>query len=256
MTGIRLEGKVALITGAGGGFGRAMCKRFADEGARIVGMDIVDDCRDAFLDELGDCARFIQGDHAQHEDNKRALQCAVDTWGKLDILVNNAGIGWTGSFEDADDLALSRVLEANLLGHYRLSQAAVPLLLDGNLDEDLYRTIIFVSSGLGLYGTAKSAPYTISKHGVIGLMRSLAAEYGPRGLRVNAICPGISDTAVGRAAGAWGTPEEVFERLRKATQLRRLAEPVDVANTTVFLASDEARAIHSVALRVDGGAHV
>ena len=253
----RLDGKVALVTGAPGGFGRAITRKFVSDGAKVVAVDVTDDGAESLQDEFGDSVKFLQGDHCVRAQNEAAVALAVDTWGKLDILVNNAGIGRTAAFSEVDDELFGEVIDVNLMGQFRLTQAALPAMLDGLDSQPLSRSIVFLSSGLGLYGVARSAPYAVSKHGVNGLMRSLAAEYGPRGLRINSICPGIADTALGRTTTAWAdSPEEVFESLRQATQLRRLIEPEDIANASAFLVSDDARMIHSVALRVDGGAHV
>lgn len=253
----RLTGKVAIITGALGGFGREIVRRFVDQGAKVVGVDRTTEGAENLQAEFAGNLRILQGDHTRREDNEAAVACALETWGTLDILVNNAGIGLTGELEGVDDEAFSHIMDVNLAGYFKLTQAALPAMLNDYTATVLSRSVIFLSSGLGLYGVAKSAPYTASKHAVIGLMRALAAEYGPQGVRVNAICPGISDTNLGRATAAWASsPEEVFEGLRRVTQLRRLIEPEDIANTAVFLASDEGRMVHSVALRVDGGAHV
>lgn len=253
---LRLEGKVAIITGAGNGFGEATARRFVEEGCRVVATDIRADNSQSLSADLGDACVFVQGDHCSDADNRRVVDTAIGRWGKIDILFNNAGIGWTGDFDATDDALLERMLDTNLKGPWRMTQAALSALRHSAADKPQEGSVLlFTSSGLGLYGFKQSSAYATSKHGVIGLMRSLAHELGPQNIRVNAICPGIADTAVGRGTSAWGSPEKVFERLRLGTPLQRLIEPIDVANAALFLACSEGRSIHNVTLRVDGGAN-
>ena len=254
--GKRLFGKVAIITGAADGFGAATARRFVAQGCRVIAVDLQVGNSQLMMAELGHDYVFVQADHCSVADNQRVVETALSRWGGVDILFNNAGIAWTGDFESIDEPLLEHVLDVNLNGPLRMTAAALPALKESAKKSGSDGAVLlFTSSGLGLYGVTHSSAYTMSKHGVIGLMRSLAHELGPQNIRVNAICPGISDTTVGRGTGAWGEPEEVFERLRQATPLRRLIEPEDIANTALFLASREGRMIHNITLRVDAGAH-
>lgn len=252
----RLENKTAIITGGANGFGAAMARRFVEEGCKVVLVDIDEKGGEEIASSLGGRCFFVRGDHRLRADNEKAVQAAIDNWGGVDILVNNAGIGWSGNFDEADDSVLERLLNVNLTGQWRMTQAALPELRKSAARSKDGAVLLFTSSGLGLYGVTQSAAYTVSKHGVIGLMRSLAAELGPDNIRVNAICPGVADTALARTTtGAWGSVEQVLERLSSATPLRKLAEPVDIANAALFLASSEGRMVHAMPMRVDGGAH-
>lgn len=251
-----LEGKTAIITGAASGIGAASARRFVAEGACVVIADVDESGAGRLAVELGECARAIRCDHANAADCEAAVNLAVSTWGRIDILFNNAGIGWTGEFADCDAATLERLLLIDLAGPWRMTLAALPQLLAAAERNPAGAALLFMSSGLGLHGRPMTSAYAAVKHGVVGLMRSLAQEFGPRNLRVNAVCPGIVDTQMVRSTtGAWGSPEEAMERVRLNTPLRRNATPDDVAAAAAFLCSDLAAAIHCVALPVDGGGH-
>ncbi|CAM3669912.1 SDR family NAD(P)-dependent oxidoreductase [Rheinheimera salexigens] len=252
---MRLKNKVAIITGGAKGFGAAMVRLFVAQGAKVILADIDSENGQAIAAELGENCLFMRCDHCDKANNELVVKTAVDTWGGIDILINNAGIGWTGDFIDADDEVLQRLMTINLTGQWNLTQAALPELRKSAKNNANGTALLFTSSGLGLYGVTKSSAYTVSKHAVIGLMRSLAAELGPENIRVNAICPGIADTNLARSTTAWGDVDQVLSKLAENTPLRKLAEPIDIANAALFLASDEGRMVHCVALRVDGGAH-
>jgi 3-oxoacyl-[acyl-carrier protein] reductase len=256
MSGNRLKGKTAIITGGANGFGAAMVKAMVSQGCRVVLTDLDDELGESLADSLGDACIYVHGDHCVDADNQRAVKAALDNWGSLDILINNAGIGFSGNFDSISNEELQKLLSINFVGQWKMTQAALSALRkSASANPSIGSVLLFTSSGLGLYGVTQSAPYTASKHAVIGLMRSLAAELGPENIRVNAICPGIADTKLARTTTAWGDVDEVLARLKSATPLGRLAEPEDIANAALFLASDEGRMVHSVALRVDGGAH-
>lgn len=252
---MRLENKVAIVTGGSKGFGEAIVTRYIEEGCKVILADIDIENGTRVAKKLGSNCLFIEANHCNNDDNKKLISTAINHWGKLDILVNNAGIGWTGKFEDATEQTLQNLLSINLTGQWNLTQAALPELRKSAKANENGAVLLFTSSGLGLYGVTKSAPYTTSKHAVIGLMRSLAAEFGPENIRVNAICPGIADTNLARSSDGWGDVDQVLENLASLTPLRKLIEPIDIGNSALFLASDEGRLIHAATLRVDGGAH-
>lgn len=248
----RLAGKVALITGAASGFGAAAARLFAAEGARVVVAD-----RDAagarrMAADLGDAGIAAACDHTVATQCAAAVDLARARWGRLDILWNNAGIGWAGEFATASEAEEARLLAVDLLGPSLLTRAALPLLL-----AEAPRpgpVILFTASSLGLRGGPRVSLYAAAKHGVIGLMRSLAAELGPRGVRVNAICPGIVETPAVHAM--WGDDTAAaLARFRGGNLVPWTVEPDDIARAGLFLASDEARGITSVALPVDAGRH-
>jgi 3-oxoacyl-[acyl-carrier protein] reductase len=249
----RLDEKVAIITGGANGFGAATAKRFIGEGCNVIIADINDEAGSGLAKTLGAQCIFVHCDHTEETDCQQTVKVAKDRWGKLDILFCNAGIGKTASFFDTDDAVLSRVIDINLIGPWRMTKAAIKDLVEAGGREENGGVLLYTSSALGLQGERNSSAYVASKHGVIGLMRSLAKEYGPQNIRVNAICPGISDTDVGRATDGWGDPDKVLNAIRSATPLKKLIEPIDIANAALFLASDEGRLVHSVTLCVDGG---
>jgi 3-oxoacyl-[acyl-carrier protein] reductase len=252
----RLHNKVAIVTGGASGFGAETVRRFAEEGARVVIADIDADRGAALVEQLGEEVVFARCDHSRRDDAASTVATATERWGRLDILFNNAAIGWSGGVDDVDDEALERVLEIDLVGPLRMTQAALPSLRASALEApEIGSVLLFTASGQGLYGTARQSVYVAAKHGVIGWMRSLAQDLGPEGIRVNAICPGISDTPAMRAGtlAVKADPDELLESYRVTTPLRRLITPRDIANAALFLASDEARSIHGLPLVVNAG---
>ena len=172
----------------------------------------------------------------------------------MDALHNNAGIGWTGAFESLAPAKARQLCEVLLLGPVFMTQAALPALRRSTVASG--GALLFTASGLGVHGRPMISMYSAAKHAVIGLMRSLALELGPQGLRVNAVCPGVVDTPMMRGTtGGWGTPEQVLEQFRLATPLRRISTPDDIAASAAFLLSDDAATLTGTALLVDGGAH-
>ncbi|HUY56370.1 MAG TPA: SDR family oxidoreductase [Candidatus Micrarchaeaceae archaeon] len=248
----RLDGKVAIITGGAGDFGAAASRRFVAEGCRVCVADIDADRGNELARELGEAAFFATCDHTDARAAADAVAQTVSRWGKLTTLFNNAGIIWSGDFDAADDAVFARVLEVDLMGVVRMTHAALPALRDNaTRDTQAGSSVLITSSGLGLRGAPGTSAYAVAKHALVGLMRSLGQELGPENIRVNALCPGASDTAGMRAA--WPAPDETLRNFKDRTPLRRNVEPLDVANAAVFLASDEARNIHSHSLAIDGG---
>lgn len=248
----RLAGKVALITGAASGFGAAAARLFVAEGARVVLADRDAPGAERIAEGLGAAGAAIACDHAAAADCAAAVDLARQRWGRLDILWNNAGIGWAGAFAEASEAEEARVLSVDLLGPSLMTRAALPLLLAESPKPG--PAILFTASALGLRGGARVSLYAAAKHGVIGLMRSLAAELGPQGVRVNAICPGIVETPAVHAMWGAGTAA-ALARFRGGNLVPWIVEAEDIARAGLFLASDEARGITSVALPVDAGRH-
>jgi len=259
MAGTRIAGKVAIVTGGAGGIGSATVRRFVEEGAR-VGIADIDEARGrALADELGEAALYLRCDHGDAGSCAAAVAAVLARWGQLDVLYNNAGIGWTGSFEEVDDSQVTAVLRANLVGPILMTRAALPALRargEALRPQGVSPVVLFTASGLGLHARPAVSLYTVSKHGIVGMMRSLALDEGPNNLRVNAICPGIVETPLMyRTMVRSGDAGTLLERFRQEAPLKRIADTSDVANAAVFLASDEAKAIHGACLVVDGGVH-
>ena len=250
MSAARLAGRTVVVTGGASGIGAACARRYAAEGAAVVIGDLDAAGAQRVADEVGGIA--LRCDHTADDDCALLVRAAVDRFGSVDALHNNAGIGWTGRFDELLPDQARRLFEVLLMGPILMTQAALPALrrsAHGGV-------LLFTASGLGLHGRPNISIYAAAKHAVVGLVRSLALELGPEGLRVNAVCPGIVDTPMVRATtGAWGPTDQVLETFRQGTPLRRPILPEDVAASAAFLLSDDARNLTGTALLVDGGAH-
>lgn len=250
--GQRLKDRVVIVTGAASGIGAACARRYAAEGARVVIGDIDLAGARAVACDVGGAAALC--DHTDEAQCQALVALALERFGGVDALHNNAGTGWTGCFDEMPPAAARRLLETVVMGPILMTQAALWALRRSTVPGG--PGILFTASGLGLHGRPLIAAYAASKHAVVGLMRSLALELGPEGIRVNAVCPGIVDTPLVRATtGAWGATDEVLERFRLGTPLRRNVLPEDVASSAAFLLSDDARTLTGTALLVDSGAH-
>jgi NAD(P)-dependent dehydrogenase (short-subunit alcohol dehydrogenase family) len=253
-TGGALAGKVALVTGGGTGIGRAICERFAREGARVT----VAGRRRGPIEEvaarLGGLAAAV--DVRNEADVRKLLAATRERWGGLDVLVNNAGIpGPIANAEDIDAAALDEALAVNVRGLLLCIKHAAPLLRARGGG-----AIVNMSSRLGLRGYPMRAAYTATKFAVIGITQSVAAELGPHNIRVNALCPGavageLMDAVVARRAAAEGRPPEEIIRASytDVAALRRWVTEEEVAEAALFLASDASRSVTATHLVVDAG---
>jgi NAD(P)-dependent dehydrogenase (short-subunit alcohol dehydrogenase family) len=232
-----------LVTGAASGIGRAIASRAHAEGADLLAVDVDHTGLESLGGELG-AERFTvrQLDLA----DAAAVDAAAADFGPVDVLVNNAGISdqFTPGAETTDEL-WDRVLGVNLFAAFRLSRSLLPGMVERGGG-----AIVNTASVAAISGGAGGAAYTVSKHGLLGLTRSLATDYGPKGVRVNAVLPGAIKTAMTSSEDA--LVEGVDEAI-EATTAGRWAEPEEVANVVLFLASEEASFVHGSAYKVDGG---
>lgn len=246
----QLQGKVAIITGGASGIGRATALLFAQEGASVVIADLneVDGVRAAGdIQSQGGRAVFIRCDVTQAEDCRRAVQTALEQFGKLDILFNNAGIIRRADVVETSQEDWDRVLAVNLTSVFLMSKYAVPAMGGGG-------AIINTASGWGLKGGPKAVAYCASKGAVVNLTRAMAIDHGPQNIRVNCVCPGDTDTPMLQSeAEQLGRPQADFMVEAAARPLGRLARPVEIAQAVLYLAGDAASFVTGAALVVDGG---
>ena len=246
-----LDGKVALVTGAATGIGQASALALAREGAALCVSDIngegAEETAQTIIDD-GGRAISLRCDVTQAADVRAMVQATVEAFGRLDAAVNNAGIA--GSFDDrlheADDGMFERVLAVNLRGVWHCMKAELaPMLAGGG------GSIVNIASVAGLIGAPKAAAYTASKHAVVGITKSAAVDYARRGIRVNAICPAYTDTAMVQSA-IEGNPimATIMER---AIPMGRLGQAGEIADAVVWLCSDASSFVTGHQLVVDGG---
>jgi NAD(P)-dependent dehydrogenase (short-subunit alcohol dehydrogenase family) len=248
----RLEGKVAVISGGGTGIGAATAELFAREGAKVV----VTGRRPGPIAEIAEATGGIAvtGDATDAAHATTVVEEAVRAFGGLDVVVANAGVGFGGTAGDVSDDAWRATIEINLSGALYLVRAAMP-----HLEARGGGSIVLVSSVSGFVSSASSAAYVASKAGLIGLAKSIAVDGGPRGVRANAVCPGwvrtpMGDESMDELAEARGVSRgDAYRLATELVPLRRPAEPDEVAECVLFLASDAASYVSGTTLVVDGG---
>lgn len=244
---MRLKDKVAIVTGGGRGIGEFTAKRFSQEGAKVVVVDInEDDVNRVVLDITGAGGQAIG---AKVDVTNRAMvdemvAKTVAIYGKIDILVNNAGITADNTLLKMTEAEWDRVLNVNLKGVFHCGQAAAAVMVEkGNGG-----VILNASSVVGIYGNFGQTNYAATKWGIIGMTKSWAKELGRKGIRVNAVAPGFIVTPMTEKM-----PEKVLELMKDKSPLKSLGYADDIANAYLYLASDEARFVTGTVLSVDGG---
>lgn len=244
----RFEGKVALITGAAAGMGQATCVRLAEEGCRVLGVDINAEGLAETQGQVKDAGGEMEirvVDVSKRAECIDAVAACVETFGKLDVLANVAGILRLVHSESMTEAEWNLVIGVNLSGPFFMCQAALPHLVESE------GNIVNVASNAGMMGQSYAAAYCSSKAGLIGMTKSIAVEYFKKKIRVNAVAPGGTDTQMHNAVVIPENPD--FKLMTRATVPRENSPPSDIAAAIAFLASDEASSIHGATLSVDNG---
>lgn len=244
---MKLQGKVALVTGGAQGIGAACVGRFAAEGARVLFVDRDAQAGGALAQSLGDAVAFVQSDVAERGSAQAAVRATVERFGRLDILLNNAGITHAAQFLDLAEEDFDRVLAINLRSYFTFGQAAARAMVE----QGEGGAIVNMSSVNAILAIPDQVPYVVSKGGVNQLTRVMAMALAQHGIRVNAIGPGTIATELARKA-VLGS-EAARRKLMSRTPMKRLGEPDEVAKVAVFLAGDDGSYMTGQTVYPDGG---
>lgn len=245
----KLEGKVSLITGAGSGVGKSMAKLFAENGSKVILVDVIPERVNQVVSEIGNKGAVgMVHDLSKKSEVEKMVEDALSSQGRIDILCNNAGImdGMMPVAEVSDDL-WQRVLDINLNAPFWAIRKVIPRMVERGSG-----VIINTASIAGFFGGKSGTTYSVSKHALIGLTKSTAVFYGDKGIRCNAMVLGAVETAIGLGST---TPSAIgLEVLKKGTAaLPRVANPMEIANLALFLASDDSSYINGSSIIIDGG---
>ena len=245
---MRLKDKVAIITGAASGIGKATAKIFAEHGAKVVVADIDGDGGNQTVTDIQGASNeaiYVKTDVTIKADTEQMVAQTVKSYGKLDILFNNAGIAMRLPVAELSEEDWHRCLDVNLTGVFLCAKAAIP-----EMQKNGGGSIINMSSIYGIVGADVRAAYVASKGAVTNLTRGMALDYAEDNIRVNCICPGFVETPL--VAGVVKNPEE-YQKLANKHPMRRLGQPEEIAYGALYLASDESAFVTGIALPIDGG---
>jgi 2-hydroxycyclohexanecarboxyl-CoA dehydrogenase len=242
----RMDGKIAIVTGAGRGIGRGIAEKLAAEGATVVATDVDEATAAQTAAAVGLGALGLAADVASRASVDAMVATVREHFGRIDVLVNNAGWDKVGPFVDSDPADWDKIIAINLYGVLHTSKAVLPVMV-----EQGHGRVVNLASDAGRVGSSGEAVYSAAKGGVIAFTKTAAREMARHGIGVNCVCPGPTDTAL--FASVVEENPKLRDALTKAIPLRRLAQPEDLAHAVAFLASDEAAYITGQTLSVSGG---
>jgi meso-butanediol dehydrogenase/(S,S)-butanediol dehydrogenase/diacetyl reductase len=249
---VQLQDKVAIITGAGAGIGRACCLLFSAEGAKVVAVDIDATALNLVAEEVRHAAGTIlaiQGDVSRAADVERVVAAAAESFPAIHILFNNAGIVPHGKIHDTTEADWDRTMAVNVKSMYLMSHAVIPIFLNHGGG-----VILNTSSATALRSVVDRAAYSASKGAVLALTKSMAIDYVRDGIRVNCLCPGTIDTpSLQQRLATFGNPEEARKQFIARQPMGRLGTAEEVAKAALFLVSEDARFVTGTAFSIDGG---
>jgi Dehydrogenases with different specificities (related to short-chain alcohol dehydrogenases) len=250
---MRLSGKIAFISGAGSGIGRASALLFAQEGATVVIGDRNVEAGEGVAEEIrqaGGEAFFVELDVGEEKSVKAAVETVLERFGRIDVLFNNAGISGVGAIHETEPDEWDKVVRVNLRGVYLLNRYAIPSMMEGRGG-----SIINMSSCAAEMGLSRRAVYSATKGAVLALTKAMQVDYASYGIRVNALLPGtiLTPFVEGYLKSSYSDPEEAFGSIKKRQLSEELGRPEDVAKAALFLASDESGFVMGSPLYVDGG---
>jgi len=242
---LKLEGKVAIVTGAGRGIGKATALKFAAEGANVAACDVLDDDLNSLVEESKNLPGTVKGYHldvTNREEVSSSVLKVKEDFGRIDILINNAGITRDALLVKMTEEQWDKVIDVNLKGVFNMTQSVMPHMKNEG------GAIVSTSSVVGVFGNIGQTNYAATKAGVIGMTKSWAKELARYKIRVNAVAPGFIRTPMTK-----DLPEKVINYMIEKTPLKMLGESEDIANAFLFFVSDEARYITGQVLGIDGG---
>jgi 3-oxoacyl-[acyl-carrier protein] reductase len=243
---MRVKDKVVIITGSGSGIGKETGILFAKEGAKVVVADVNEKAGAETVDAIknaGGEAFFARLDVSNREQSKQVVKDTIAKYSRVDVLINNAGIIQDALVVKMTEEQWDKVIDINLKGPFNCIQAVVEQMISQGSG-----VILNISSIVALYGNVGQTNYAATKAGLVGMTKTLAKELGKKGIRVNAVAPGFIYTPMTATV-----PEKILEMMKEKTPLKRLGAPADIANTLLFLSSDDASFINGAVISVDGG---